>query len=92
MVGSRRVVKRCRKIERRIYAIYFQAWMRLIECSTRLERRDRNESGEVEVMVQDEDEDKDKGEYEVLEGGLLTIFATIEAQRNMVLSTLHNKI
>ena len=73
MVGSRRVVKRCRKIERRIYAIYFQAGVRLIECSTRLERRGRNESGEMEVMV------KGEGEYEVLEGGVLTIFATIEA-------------
>ena len=35
---------------------------------------------------------KGEGEYEVLEGGVLTIFATIEAQRNMILSTLHNKI
>ena len=79
MVGSRRVVKRCRKIERRIYAIYFQAWMRLIECSTRLERRGRNESGEMEVMVEGEEEEEDKGEYEVLEGGGLTVFASIEA-------------
>ena len=39
----------------------------------------RNESGEREVMVEGEDEDEDKGEYEVLEGGLLTIFASIEA-------------
>ena len=51
--------------------------MRLIECSTRLERRGRNESGEVEVMVEGEDEDK--GEYEVLGVGVLTIFASIEA-------------
>ena len=51
--------------------------MRLIKCSTRLERRGRNESGEMQVMVEGEDEDK--GEYKVLEGGVLTVFATIEA-------------
>ena len=51
--------------------------MRLIECSTRLERRGRNESGEMEVMV--EGEEKDEGEYKVLEGGVLTIFASVEA-------------
>ena len=56
---------------------YFQAWVRLIECSTRLERRGRNESGEMEVMV--EGEEKDEGEYKVLEGGVLTIFASVEA-------------
>ena len=77
MVASRRVVKRCRKIERRIYAIYFQAWVRLIECSTRLECRGRNESGEMEVVVKGEDEDE--GEYEVLEVGVLTVFASVEA-------------
>ena len=79
MVASRRVVKRCRKIERRIYAIYFQAWVRLIECSTRLERRGSNASGESEVVVEGEEEEEDKGEYEVLKGGVLTIFASVEA-------------
>ena len=75
--------KRCRKIERRIYAIYFQARVRLIECSTRLEWSDRNESGEMEVMVEGEDEDK--GEYKVLEGEVLTVFASVEAQRYVLL-------
>ena len=51
--------------------------LRLIECSTRLERRGSNASGEVEVMVEGEDEDK--GEYEVLGVGVLTIFAAVEA-------------
>ena len=58
---------------------YFQAWVRLIECSTRLERRGSNTSGEMEVIVKDEDKDEDKGEYEVLEGGVLTVFASVEA-------------
>ena len=53
--------------------------MRLIECSTRLERRGSHTSGEMEVIVKDEDKDEDKGEYEVLEGEVLTIFASIEA-------------
>ena len=51
--------------------------LRLIECSTRLERRGSNASGESEVVVKGEDEDR--GEYEVLEGGVLTVFASIEA-------------
>ena len=69
--------KRCRKIERRIYAMQFisKHGLRLIECSTRLERRDSNTGGEVEVMVKGEDE----GEDEVLEGGVLTVFASVEA-------------
>ena len=53
--------------------------MRLIECSTRLERRGSNTSGEMEVMVEGEDEDENKGEYKVLEGEVLTVFASIEA-------------
>ena len=52
--------------------------MRLIECSTRLERRGSNEKGEMQVMVEGEDEDEDKGEYEVLEGGVLTILPPLK--------------
>ena len=33
----------------------------------------------TEPLSEGEDDDEDKGEYEVLEGGVLTVFATVEA-------------